>query len=116
MNIIEYISPKSDVAQTWQKTKAKEERTQSQAEINLKRVLTLFTSETMTTYEYMAKFHNTAALSAHRILLSPGTGCGLVLGSVRLVHVGNLRHQRIVRIGVGEQGAYREQDLFQRGT
>lgn len=49
--------------------------------------------------------------SAHRVLLRPAAGRRLVLRPVRLVHVGNLRDKRVVRVGVGQQGADGEQDL-----
>ena len=42
---------------------------------------------------------------AHGVLLRPGACCGLVLGPIGLVHVGNLRHQRVVGVRVRQQRA-----------
>ena len=46
-----------------------------------------------------------------RILLRPFPGGGLVLLSVQLVYVCNFRHQRIVWVGIGQQGADRQKHL-----
>ena len=50
--------------------------------------------------------------SSHGILLRPAAGCRLVLGPIRLVHVGNLGNKGIIRVGIGQQGTDREQDLY----
>lgn len=47
----------------------------------------------------------------HCILLSPGSSSGLILGSIRLIHVSNLGNKRIIRIWVGQQRTYGEQHL-----
>ena len=48
---------------------------------------------------------------ARGILLGPGLGSSLVLGSVSLVHVSYLRHQRIIWIWIFQQWVYSEEDL-----
>lgn len=45
------------------------------------------------------------------VLLGPFSGCSLVLWSIQLVDVGNLRHQRIIRVGVRQQRADRQKHL-----
>ena len=44
-------------------------------------------------------------VSSHGILLRPAAGCRLILGPIRLVHVGNLGDERVVRVRVGKQRA-----------
>jgi hypothetical protein len=44
----------------------------------------------------------------------PSPGGGLVPEAVGLAHVGDLRDERVVRVGVGEQGADGEQHLGDR--
>jgi hypothetical protein len=51
---------------------------------------------------------------SHGVLAGPLTGGGLVLGLVILVDVSDLGHERIVGVGVGQQGADREQHLRDR--
>ena len=48
---------------------------------------------------------------SHSVLAGPFTSGGLVLGTVRLVLVGDVGHERIVRVGIGQQGADREEHL-----
>lgn len=50
-------------------------------------------------------------LTLHGIPLSPGPGGALVLVPVRLVHVGDLRNQRVIRVWVTQQGADGQQHL-----
>jgi hypothetical protein len=49
--------------------------------------------------------------SPHCIFLSPIPSCGLIFGPVSLVHVGNFRNKRVIRVGVSQKWAYRQQDL-----
>lgn len=49
--------------------------------------------------------------STHGILLSPATSSGLILGPVSFVHVSNFRNKWIIRIGVRQQRAYRQEHL-----
>ena len=51
-----------------------------------------------------------SALS-HGVLSGPLSGSGLVLGLVRLVDVGDLWHQRIIWVGVGQQGTDGQEHL-----
>ena len=48
---------------------------------------------------------------SHGVLAGPLAGSGLVLGAVTLVDVSNLGHQRIIWVGVSQQGADGEEDL-----
>ena len=48
---------------------------------------------------------------SHSILASPFSGGGLILGTVSLVDVSDLRHERVVRIGVSQQRADRQEHL-----
>ena len=50
-------------------------------------------------------------LRSHSVLSSPLSGSGLVLGLVSLVDVGDLWHQRIIWVGIGQQGADGEDNL-----
>lgn len=50
-------------------------------------------------------------LTLHGIPLRPGPGGALVLVPVRLVHVRDLRNQRIIRVWVTQQGADGQQHL-----
>lgn len=43
------------------------------------------------------------------VFASPFTCGGFISGTVSLVHMSNLRHQRVIRVGICEHGAYREQ-------
>lgn len=52
--------------------------------------------------------------SSHGVLVRPSPGGGLVPESVGLAHVGDLRDERVVRVGVGEQRADGEQHLGDR--
>jgi len=55
-------------------------------------------------------FHGTKGV-LHSIFPCPFPCRGFVTGTVRLVHVGNIRHQRIIRIGVSQHRADGEQNL-----
>ena len=48
-------------------------------------------------------------MASHGILARPFLGLGVVLGLVRLVKPGNLRHERVVRIWIRKQRAHRKQ-------
>jgi hypothetical protein len=50
--------------------------------------------------------------SAHGILLCPAASSGFIFGSVSLVHMGNLRYKRIIRIWISQQWANGEQYLM----
>lgn len=50
--------------------------------------------------------HSLSSKLTHSILLSPASRSRLVLVPVSLVHMGNLRYQRIIRIRVRQQGTY----------
>jgi len=59
-------------------------------------------SRTLTLIKLAFKF---CTATSHGVLAGPFSGGGLVLGSVSLVDVSNLRHEGIVRVGVGQEGA-----------
>ena len=48
---------------------------------------------------------------SHCVPLGPLAGRIVVSSSIRFVEVGNLGHKRIIRVGVGQQGADGEEDL-----
>jgi len=48
---------------------------------------------------------------SHGVLSRPLSGGGLVLWLVSLVDLGDLWHQRIIWVGIGQQGADREEHL-----
>ena len=50
-------------------------------------------------------------MRSHGVLSSPFSGGGLVLGLVGLVDVSDLWHQRIIWVGISEQGTDREENL-----
>ena len=50
--------------------------------------------------------------SSHCILLGPGSGSALVLDSVCLVGVSYFWNQRIIRVWICQQWAYRKKDLW----
>jgi len=50
-------------------------------------------------------------VSSHSVLAGPFSGAGLVLGSIGLVDVSDFGHERIVRVGVSQQGADRQKHL-----
>ena len=50
-------------------------------------------------------------ISSHGVLLGPAAGCRLVLRTVCLVYVSNLRDKRIIWVGICEQRADRKQNL-----
>ena len=54
---------------------------------------------------------STSSHLSHRVLARPLAGGLLVPRPVRLVDVGDLRDERVVRVGVAEQRADREEDL-----
>ena len=49
--------------------------------------------------------------SSHGVLTGPLLGSGLIFSTVRLVDLGDLRHERILGVGIGQQGADGEEDL-----
>ncbi|KAJ7951262.1 Ubiquitin conjugating enzyme [Quillaja saponaria] len=63
------------------------------------------------TMEEMSFISATTAPLAHCILLSPAPSGCLILCPVCLVHMCNLRHQRIIRIWVRQEGTNGEQHL-----
>ena len=50
-------------------------------------------------------------MPSHSVPAGPFSGGGLVLGSIGLVDVSDFRHEGIVRVGVGQEGADGEQHL-----
>jgi len=57
--------------------------------------------------------HSVPSPSPHRVLARPLPGGLLVPGPVRLVDVGDLRDERVVRVRVAQQGADGEEDFGQ---
>ena len=51
------------------------------------------------------------SVNSHSILAGPLSGGGLVLGTVSLVDVSDLRHEGVVRVGISQQRADGEQHL-----
>ena len=57
---------------------------------------------------------STCCLLLHSVLLGPLLGRLIVLGAIRLVNARDLRHERVVRIRIGQQRANGEDDLARR--